>query len=328
VAKQAIRVQTINDSPVLKGITANIGSLAADANNVYGILSLSVFNQGSVPSLLSVNHAACTLADVPLLHTSQQGLALDPINHVAYYNYILVTNNVSTSGIQKVSYNGLNTSTLFQYPSLNASGHWLSLDYQKQILYSSDASHQVSVQHLNNVNVLSTIRTTGCTTAACDVNIAGSTVDVSTGRLYYPDSQGIVSFDPATNITNRVLLTPNLQVKTILIDVQNGLLFLQMSGITLQRGAFVDPVYVATLNVATSTADPKSLVQVPGVLTVDLIGNTLALTDCNTTTCGICGYQYTFPFNPSSPISTTTAPAVQLTVSLALLAALLIILQF
>jgi hypothetical protein len=245
-ARKLVRIQTISDAMYLMGILGadnpSLSSVVADDIAAYGILNLPI--PPNVETYLFVlNHATCQLSKVFLPNAAPQGLALDPIQKAVYYNYIPNGQLVAQiAGINRMNVDGTNVTSIFQYPTIG-NAHWLSLDKPRNLLYGSLGPNQFSSINLAMTNVTLTVKTQGCANTLCDVNLNGGVVDQTTGRIYYPDTTGIVSYDPATTATTRVLtVPPNLQVKGFAIDAQNSLLFIQTFAVPVATGQIADGV--------------------------------------------------------------------------------------
>jgi len=320
VALQVLRVQTLNDDQFINGIRNNavliISAFASDDSIAFGLL-LEIAIPAMVTSVLSLNQTNCNMTKVLLQFGTGAGLTLDSVNKQLYYNF----QNINGSGINRMNFDGTNLTTVFQYSTKNLP-HWLSYDSKDNKLYTSLNSYQFSSLQIPQFSPLS-FSTPSCQTSACDISVLGGSVDQSTGRLYYPDTQGINAFDPATNQTIRVLLIPNYSAKSILIDSQSSLLFMQMSPI---NGQLYDQIFVVPVNLVTAVADPTKLLPVLGLSGSDASkGNLLSVTHCTSATCAICGFPYT-PQNSNGIVyATATQPLMNLGLLITLFAFLCII---
>jgi len=159
-----------------------------------------------------------------------------------------------------------------------------------------------------------------CPSAPCAVNTTGA-VDSTNQFLYFSDSMGVLSFNLATNATARVATMTSV-VKGIQVDNQNSLLFIQTAAVgTLPYG----PIFAQPMNLATGTAN-GAYQQVPGASTyANAFGNTIGVSHCNATGCGVCGYAYT-PYTPTAV--TGTSGASVLPIGAILLASLFFIISF
>jgi len=322
--RKVLRIQSISDALYLMGILGadnpSLSSIAADDIAAYGILNLPI--PPNVETFLFVlNHGTCQLSKIFLPNASPQGLTIDPIQKVLYYNYIPNGKAVAQiSGINRMNYDGTNVTSIFQYPTVG-NAHWLSLDKPRNLLYASLAANQFSSIDLMMTNVTVTVQTPGCLNGFCDINLNGGVVEQTTGRIYYPDATGIVSYDPATTAMTRVFTAPNnLQVKGFAIDTQNNLLFMQTFAIQLPTGQIADGVYVVSVNLTAAVADAATFMPIPGLLGVDSVrGNIVALSHCDAAACGICGFGYTNPFNAPKYASAALF-SISITLLLSLLA--------
>jgi len=310
VALQVLRIQSLNDDQFINGIRNNavliISALSSDDGIAFGLL-LQVAIPAMVTSVLSLNQTNCNMTKVLLNFGTGAGLTLDSVNKQLYYNY----QNYNGSGIYRMNYDGTNLTSVYQYSSRNLS-HWLAYDSKDSKLYTSLSTNQFSSLQIPQFSPTS-FSTPSCQTSACDISLLGGSVDQSTGRLYYPDAQGISAFDPASDQTIRVLLIPNYSAKSIAIDYQSALLFIQMFPL---NGQLFGQLFVVPVNLSTSVANPTKLMPVPGVVGSNASnGNLLSITHCTSLTCAICG----FPYTPQNSNGIVYAMATQPLINLGLL---------
>jgi len=331
VANNVMRIQTIDDQALIGMRGANgalTSTIATDDMNAYFILFIPDAFGIALNYLMVQSHGSCLLTQYSLVNSAQEGITVDPINKIVYYNYISNGNNSNIpiyAGIGKINTDGTNPGVIYQYPVVGKS-HWLSVDVTKQLLYASSTSYQFFSLNLGT-NATTKYSQQGCQAANCDINVLNGFVDPTTERLYYPDSSGILAFNPTTNSTTRVLIYSNPQIKSLIIDSQNNLIFFQTYGVSV-GGQVVGSVYVVSVNLSSSIANPATINQIPGVVTIDVNnGNLLGLAHCDGNgACGLCGFPYTNPFSAAKTV--VVASAVQTIFSMTLLVVLLVILLF
>jgi hypothetical protein len=271
-----LRIQTISDQQFVTAVRNNAGvtisALASDDKNAYSIITFLVV-PNLVALMLNLNQATCALTSVVLPFGTGLGLAVDPVDKLIFWNYKAVT-NVTVNGINKMNYDGTNITNVFTYPG--ASSNWLAVDLQRQRLYTSLSSNTVTGLQLQSGLTSLSFPTQGCQAASCNIELIGGVVDQNTGRIYYPDATGIQTFDANANATVRSLTITTYTAKSLALDNQNGLLFIQMNPL---GGQFTAPIFVVSVNLQTGVANAGSLKQIPGLLaTNNNAGNMLALT--------------------------------------------------
>jgi len=328
VAKIVLRIQTIDDQALIgmRGVNGAVTStVVCDDINAYFVLFIADAFGIALNYLMVQNHGSCLLTQYSLVNSAQEGITVDPINRVVYYNYMSNGNNSNIpvySGIGKINVDGTNPAVIYQYPTIGKA-HWLSIDTTKQLLYASASSYQFFSLNLGT-NATTKYSQQGCQAATCDINVLNGVVDPTTERVYYPDSSGLLAFNPSTNSTTRVLLFSTPQIKSLTIDTQNNLIFFQTYGVSV-GGQTVGSIYVVSVNLTSSIANLATLNQIPGVVAIDVNnGNLLSLAHCDGNgACGLCGFPYTNPFSAAKTV--VVASAVQTVFSMTLLVVVLLV---
>jgi len=306
------RIQTINDAAFLAGdrntASVTISALASDNFTTFGLLTVFV-KPALVTKLINMDQLTCQLSQIILPFSTGLGLAIDPVDKLIYWNYQNPGNVTTTLGINRMSYDGTNLTSVFVYPSTPS--NWLAVDINRQKIYTTS----------NTTFEALTITKNSTTNSVYHTPTLGGAIDQTTGKLYYPDPIGILSFDPTANVTTRTLTITNNRAKSLALDYQNGLIFIQMYPVS---GQFVDAIYVVSVNLNTAIANPATLKMVPGLLATDNnAGNLISVSYCTNATCSVCGFQFVLPpVNPTGPLNGANVHCI----SMVLLAALLFIL--
>jgi len=287
---QVVRDMVVNDAPftTLKNTDGIfIKSVVADDSFVYGILEIIVFPP-ILTYLIVQNNNNCNLTKIDLENALGQGLALDSTKNYIYFNTkvpdIISNNSTSTFGIARIDVNGNNQVTINQYLQTDYS-NWLAVNTVKNQLISGVSLNEVLILDLSTNK---SSRLNVCSSPSCAVNITGA-FDSINQILYFSDSMGVLSFNLATNSSTRVALIVPV-VKGLQVDNQNSILFIQTA--PGNTNAFFGTLWALPMHLTTGTAN-GTMEQIQGSTYLNVFGNVIAVSHCNGTTCGVCGYAYT-----------------------------------